>query len=318
MKNTKNYDTKITMNFMNNELSVYKEELVANNLYGQLEYEEQEKIENKLKSHIDTFTANIENILGSSYRGVKFELDYDERFRIYSELLVDSEYRGVIRCTKLLIIGTYQMFYNMDYTNIISDGKNVDNIKMILFDMAMMCLFYHELTHIYKGHLNLYSVWKKKELHYLDIQTLEWDADNYAATQMAGWISRIRKEILPLDETDFAMKMACGAIHGMMYWQRQETDFCDMEKKEHYPIFFREVTMLKCIGELCGGLENIMLYILGYEIEFNRMRRITSDEVKRYFEDSVGHEQNLKRIENNWEKVRTELEKYSIFPLDEM
>lgn len=131
---------------------------------------------------------------------------------------------------------------SMDYSNIVSDGKNIDNIKMILFNMSMMCMFYHELAHIYRGHLGLYNVWKDEgslEQHCLDIQTLEWDADNYAATQMADWTTRVKKALLVDDRSDFAMKMACGAIHGMMYWQRQENDFCNISNKEHLPIFYR-------------------------------------------------------------------------------
>ena len=213
------------------------------------------------------------------------------------------------------------MFYAMDYNNILSDGKNVGNIKKMLFNMSMMCIFYHELSHIYKGHILLYSAWFKERTineHYLDIQTLEWDADNYAATQMADWVIRVRKELLFDDKSDFAMKIACGAIHGMMYWQRQNDDFYDVDNKEHPPIFYREMSMLKCIGDLCGNLEKMITYILGYEIEFNKLRGISTDEVKKYFEDSEEHSNHLKKVEQNWEIIKCQLEALSIFSLQEL
>ena len=236
-------------------------------------------------------------------------------------MLASSEYRGCIRCSRLFLIGTYQMFYAMDYNNILSDGKNVGNIKKMLFNMSMMCIFYHELSHIYKGHILLYSAWFKERTineHYLDIQTLEWDADNYAATQMADWVIRVRKELLFDDKSDFAMKIACGAIHGMMYWQRQNDDFYDVDNKEHPPIFYREMSMLKCIGDLCGNLEKMITYILGYEIEFNKLRGISTDEVKKYFEDSEEHSNHLKKVEQNWEIIKCQLEALSIFSLQEL
>lgn len=309
------------MKFMGDNLTSYAQRLLKENLYMGLEFEEQEELENMLRQGVEVLSENIEKQLESECKGVKFELYDDTKFGIYSKITKRNGYRGVIKCSRLLIIGTYQMFYCMDYTNIVSDGKNIDNIKRILFYMSMMCMFYHELAHIYKGHLELYNIWKNEgslEQHYLDIQTLEWDADNYAATQMADWISRVRKELLIDDRSDFAMKMACGAIHGMMYWQRQENDFRNISTKEHLPIFYREVTMLKCIGNLCSNLNVIISYIVGYEIEFKRIQGISYDEAKVYFADSDGNAGYVAMIENNWERIKKCLLPYAIFPLNEL
>lgn len=309
------------MNFMGDNLTSYAQELLKENLYMGLAFEEQEELENMLRQDVEVFSENIEKQLGNGYKGLKFELYDDTRFRIYSELTGINGYRGVIKCSRLLVIGTYQMFYCMDYSNIVVDGKNIDNIKLILFNMSMMCMFYHELAHIYKGHLKLYNIWKNEgslEKHCLDIQTLEWDADNYAATQMADWISRINKELLPDDKSDFAMKMACGAIHGMMYWQRQENDFGSISIKEHLPIFYREVTILKCIGDLCGNLHDILSYVVGYENEFKRIQGVSDDEAKEYFEGSYGNEDYIAKIENNWENIKECLIPYTVFPLNEL
>lgn len=309
------------MEFMGDNLTSYAQELSKENLYMGLEFEEQEKLETMLRQDVEVFSQNIEIQLGSGYKGVKFELYDDTGFRICSELTGKNGYRGVIKCSRLIIIGTYQMVYCMDYSNIVSDGKNIDNIKMILFNMAMMCVFYHELAHIYKGHLGLYNVWKDEgslEQHCLDIQTLEWDADNYAATQMADWTTRVKKALLVDDGSDFAMKMACGAIHGMMYWQRQENDFCNISNKEHLPIFYREVIMLKCIGDLLNNLYDISSYVVGYEIEFKRIQGISFDEAKAYFDSTDGNEGYISKIERNWENIKKCLIPYSVFPLDEL
>lgn len=152
-----------------------------------------------------------------------------------------------------------------------------------------------EFTHIYKGHLKLYNLWaNEKEIkkHLLDIRTLEWDADNYAATRMAEWILRIRKEILPMDTTDFAMKIGVGAIHGMLYWQRQQTDFREISDRKHLPILYREITMLQCIGDF----DKIMLYVKEYEKEFNRNRKISNYDIEKYFKNMTIYQSYLLNI----------------------
>lgn len=303
------------MRFMNNDLASYISELANNNLYMRLSYDEREKIEGELKGFVSTSTENIEKLLGSNFKGVKLEINDDVEFRICSGMQDNSNYRGYISCSRLFLIGTYQMFYSMDYDGIIAEDQDVEDVKKLLFDMSLMCIFYHEFSHIYKGHIRLYNVWKKEQTireHYLDIQTLEWDADKYAAMQMADWIIRARKQIFLDDSNDFVMKIACGAIHGMMYWQRHIDEFYDVDNKKHPPIFYREMTMLKCIGDLCGDLGKMMLYVWGYEIEFNKLRGISSDEVKKYFEASVEHSQHVDKIEQNWEIVKYDLEQYAI------
>lgn len=305
------------MEFMNSDLTSYINELFEDNLYKHLSSDEQEKIETELKNMVEEFSENIEKKFGSS-KGVELKLFDEVKLYISSELQEESLYRGAIKCSRLLIIGTYELFYRMDYSNIVSDGKNIGNIKRLLFNTSMRCMFYHELAHIYKGHLNLYSIWKKEQSikdHYLDIQTLEWDADCYAATQIVNWIYSVQKEVLPLDKTNFILKIACGAIHGMMYWQRQNTDFRDIANKEHPPILHREMVLLQVIMEKCNYAQNIMEYVALYEKEFNRIRNISSDKVEKYLDDLVKTIDYMKLVAGNWENVEPKLQQYSIFPL---
>lgn len=309
------------MDFLNSDLVTYRDELFEDNLYIKLSYEEREKIEKDLMKYIKEFSINLETILQSDSKGVRLDFYDGTEFKIFTELDKMGIYRGIIKCSRLLLIGTYQMFYSMDYSNLVIDNKNVENVKSILFNMAFMCLFYHELTHIYKGHLKLYKQWVDKgtiKNHLLDIRTLEWDADNYAATRIAEWILRIKKELLPMDTTDFAMKIGCGAIHGMLYWQRQQNDFKEISEKEHLPILYREITMLQCIGDLCGNLDKILLYVKEYEMEFNRNRKMSNFDIEKYFKNMTIYQSYLKEVEDNWEKLSLELENYSIFSLDEI
>lgn len=308
------------MEFMNNTLQKYIEELSQDNLFTRLDYEQKEKIEKLITNNIQEISKRFEGELGSSLVGVKFKLSDDIKFEMRAKLNNDGIYRGTIFCTRLLLIGMYQMFYQMDYKNIILDGKNIENVKKILFNLAIMCMAFHELAHIYKGHLQLYNQWTTdKEIEKnLDIQTLEWDADSYAATKIAEWISNINRTIIPQDKTDFAMKIACGAIHGMMYWQRTSADFDEIERKAHPPIFYREMAMLKCIGDLRNNFNDILGYITGYEKEFNRIRGVESSDIKKYFKHSREKMEYMSKIENNWEKIKSNLQNYSVFPLEEM
>ncbi len=308
------------MEFMDANLNIFFDEL-KDNLFMKLDYEEQEGVEKQLKDNVEEFSRIIENLLQKDLNGVKLEFDDNRKFSVYSVLKSDSVHRGIIHCSRLFLIGNYQMFYGMDYSNIVSDGKNIDNIKKLMFHMSMMCVFWHELAHIYRGHLKLYSQWKEEEnieKHSLDIQTLEWDADSFAATKMAEWILGVNKKILETDQTDFAMKIACGAIHGMMYWHRTNSDFDKVESKEHPPILYREVAMLKCMGDLRSNLEDILRYITGYEKEFNRIRGVESPDIKKYFENSRESKDQISKIENNWKKIKANLQNYSLFPLEEM
>lgn len=308
------------MEFMNSTLPKFIEELFQDNLYSKLEYNQQEKIEGYIRNNVEELSQEFERELGSGLAGVKFNLYDDIKFKMNAKLNDDGIYRGTISCSRILLIGMYQMFNQMNYENIISDGKNIENVKTILFNLAIMCMTFHEFAHIYKGHLQLYNQWvtDKKSVENLDMQTLEWDADSYAATKIAEWISNVNQEMIPEDQTDFAMKIACGAIHGMMYWQRTNIDFVEIERKAHPPIFYREMAMLKCIGDLRNNLGNILRYITGYENEFNRLRGVKSSDIKKYFEQSRESTEYMSKIENNWEKIKNNLQNYSVFPLEEM
>lgn len=180
---------------------------------------------------------------------------------------------------------------------------------------------WHEIAHIYKGHLQLLDTWEKegtRKQHRLDLQTLEWDADAFAATREAEVIKMYRNEILPNDKTDFATKIICGVIHGMTYWQRTSEDFEEMETKEHPPYLFREASILSSISELLGNKEDILQYIVGYENAFNRVLNVPNELVMKYFDEAVQEKNYLSSISGRWDELKKELMKYSLFPLEDI
>lgn len=310
------------MNYLEGTYSDLVKKLYDQNLYSLLSYEEKEKIENLLIGMVSSVSQVYEKKVGkNAYCGIELKFSDEVKFSIKSSLLQNEKYRGRITCTRLSVIAMYEMFYGMNYDEIIIDGKNVENIKKILFMHALCCMMWHEIAHIYKGHLQLLDTWEKegtRKQHRLDLQTLEWDADAFAATREAEVIKMYRNEILPNDKTDFATKIICGAIHGMTYWQRTSEDFEEMETKEHPPYLFREAAILSSISELLGNKEDILQYIVGYENAFNRVLNVPNELVMKYFDEAVQEKNYLSSISGRWDELKKELMKYSLFPLEDI
>ena len=310
------------MNYLEGTYSDLVKKLYDQNLYSLLSYEEKEKIENLLIEMVSSVSQGYEKKVGkNAYCGVELKFSDEVKFSIKSSLLQNEKYRGRITCTRLSVIAMYEMFYGMNYDEIIIDGKNVENIKKILFMHALCCMMWHEIAHIYKGHLQLLDTWEKegtRKQHRLDLQTLEWDADAFAATREAEVIKMYRNEILPNDKTDFATKIICGAIHGMTYWQRTSEDFEEMETKEHPPYLFREAAILSGISELLGNKEDILQYIVGYENAFNRVLNVPNELVMKYFDEAVQEKNYLSSISGRWDELKKDLMKYSLFPLEDI
>lgn len=308
------------MDFLDGTISQYIEELQKNNKYLSLEFDEQEAIEQEFIKGVESLTGSIEEMLQKELKGVKLSFTDDLQIGMKASLKIKDGYRGQIQCSRLLLMCEYQMFYQMNYENIVIDGKNIDNIRKMQFHLAFYGMLYHEIAHIYKGHLYLYDKWEVEqtvEKRFLDIQTLEWDADCYAASQLANVVYRMNNDILKNDNSDFALQIMIGAIHGMMFWQRQKQDFCDMDSKQHPPIFYREMAMISSLGELLGSMDKVKKYLLGYEIEFIKVFKMDKIDVERYLNDSVLNKEKLGEIEDNWNIIKVLLEQYSLFPLND-
>jgi len=185
-----------------------------------------------------------------------------------------------------------------------------------------MCMIYHEIAHIYRGHLSLYGKWEKEksvEKHYLDIQTMEWDADCYAASQLAKVVDMLNKGVLINDTTDFALQVILGSILGMMFWERQKDDFDKVYENEHPPMYYREIAIIATMSDLLHcEKEKAERYVIGYEKAFSKVFGIDVRKSDTYFLNAVKNKDMLKKIEENWDVVKEQLKTFSVFPLEEV
>lgn len=75
------------MEFMGDNLTSYAQELLKENLYMGLEFEEQEKLEIMLRQDVEVLSQNIEMQLGSGYKGLSLnymmiqDLEYVRNWR---------------------------------------------------------------------------------------------------------------------------------------------------------------------------------------------------------------------------------------------
>jgi len=107
--------------------------LAKNNLYSKLDFEEQENIEKEMINCVEMQTKIIEDLLPEKYKGIKLQFTSNNELRIHASLYNGDDYRGVIECSRLLLMCNYQMFFQMDYSEIVWDGKNIDAIRMMQF-----------------------------------------------------------------------------------------------------------------------------------------------------------------------------------------
>lgn len=304
------------MEFLNLEYVELIEKLVRKNLYMELSRERQQEIDNRIIQHVKNKSLYIEEKIGSELQGVEVVITDECKFYVNSELCNTDKYRGKITISRLFIVAMYQMFFEMDYSRIVIDGKGIDNIKDIMFHWSITCILEHELAHIYKGHLALIHKWGVQR-EYIDVQTLEWDADAFAATYLAT-LCTIGRKALQGDTTDFIVKMVCGAVHGMMFWQRKQEEFRKIETGNHLPIFYREMAMYSTMGDLLKNSEKLINYMQGYEMAFANFWREDKRKAFMYFSEAKDHVEWLYKVEDNWEKIKSELQPFSILPLEEL
>lgn len=294
------------------------EKLCKNNLYLNVDEDTKDANEAMLIEFVQKVSANFEQCINSSRIGVDLEFVDVEIFSVKASI-INGKYRGKITFSRLIIIAMYEMFYAMDYTNIVVDGKNIDIIKEMMFKWALFSILLHELAHIYRGHISLFKQWEMEntiDVHFLDIQTLEWDADSMAATNLARLINYFKKEVIPKDDTDFITKIMCGAIYGAMYWQRFIDDFEYINKKRHPAPIYRALTMIDCIGDLVENKEDILEYILGYENEFNRVFCFSDENIVNEWRNAYNNSDILFLYFERWDDLKKKLEEYSVIPLD--
>lgn len=154
---------------------------------------------------------------------------------------------------------------------VLSDDPRRNNLAEFLSMFAIKWIIAHEIGHVYNGHTKYYLETRNKikqldpikdseELKqcYLDLQTMEMDADTFAS-------NRIMEEALALHDTcksldlqnplDF-LKLPVFAIHGVFYIFRDYRTK-DSFNREHPPTFIRESMSM---GAAKAALESHGIY----------------------------------------------------------
>lgn len=308
------------MNILNEKLLKRTQKLIESNLYRELPFEEQERYEKLFKSNCEILSESIENYLDSNNRKAGVILKYEDSMDPQAKsFLIQDNIRGKIQINRGLIIHLYEMFYSLDYTIIVPDGKNIGNIKSMLFATAMNIIIAHELAHIYYGHLflkNKLEIENNSSFN-LDMQTLEWDADSFAITKLFEAINNYKDSDTEL-EKNLKFMILLGSIHGMMFLFRQVDEFD--KQKTHPPCLIREIGMLMCARNLFKKKdEDIIKITTFYENEFNRQFKIAEKENNAYMSKLIENKNVLHDININYDKrIKYLLKQFSLLPIERL
>jgi hypothetical protein len=304
------------MNILNEVSQNWINKLLKDNLYSKLEYEDKLWFENFIKQEIFYWTELIEKHINKNYeKSDAVEVDFiDEMMASARTSLVGNARRGKITISRGLLIQLYEIIYSLDYSNIVSDGKNIDNIKKLILITSLRFVIYHEIAHIYYGHIKLKKKWEdeKNKNFKLNVCTLEWDADAFAVTKIHENIRSFSQNSSD-QETDLMTKICLSAIHIMFYLYRQENDFNEIESLDHPPCLFREQAILSTLDDL-GGVK--WEYISFLEEDLNRQFEILESENMKYINKLIANESFLSDIERNWQNVKYQLKEVSLLPIE--
>lgn len=133
---------------------------------------------------------------------------------------------------------------------VLSDNPILNNLAEYLSMFAIKYLIAHEIGHAFNGHSIYYNEVREmikkpgKQLNqcYLDLQTMEIDADAFAATRImeeAFVFYKSEKNKLHLTDKADILKMPIYAIHCLYYLFRDYRTW-DEFHKEHPPAYIRE------------------------------------------------------------------------------
>lgn len=170
---------------------------------------------------------------------------------------------------------------------VFSDDIISNNIAEYMAMFAIKWIIAHEIGHAFNGHTRYYlevrnkiqneNNEEEKEKLFLDLQTMEDDADTFAVNRIIDVVMdlyRKNDKILKLlkNEKDL-LKLVIFSIHGVFYMFR-ERDLYGCIKREHPPTFIRECLVL-------GSMRECLLKNYKFKIDDN------------YIADDVGKIENL-------------------------
>lgn len=313
------------MDFVHENLYELKKRLLKESMFNRLSYDVQENLIKNIVDRVQEYSKDFETrIIVTGREGIKCEITYDENIKMQAKYYynVENKYTGKITISRMMICAMYEFFYGIDYSNIVSDGKNIDNIKLLSFLTAFEILTNHEMCHIYRGHLQYKDNFNEfeKENEDIIIKCLEYDADSYTATQFFYSIMRMNKELsLPMD---FCLNIYTCALHGALYWMDQTLD--KQKITQHFSIRVREGIMENVIADLAlrdshfqNYKEQSRIYQVDKLIEeydkcFDSFFNISKKEI----EMEIPVEKAIRKMNKVWKRIVYErLNNYSIIPL---
>lgn len=204
------------------------------------------------------------------------------------------------------------------------DSKQVECADLISEIAVKFCVF-HELGHIYNGHLGYLNESEKinNQLSDLQILTLEMDAEAFA-------IARIIDEIL-FEEKYYKsydiyklVEIISFAVAGILLLVYKCNGNLDLYKKEQLPLGYRIGNALSCIEsnmEIAGLLKFVDKNKLKESIlssyRIQRFYSIINNKTMEELVDSIyeGLEDIEENIKLTWKDIRKDLEKYALFKL---
>lgn len=311
------------MNMLNEKLAERNAKLTKCSLFCKLDYQDQEDYKNIFKSNVEILSKSIECSLEKQNNSknkilVKYN-DLDNNAIIpqaYSKL-TDGEYIGEVIINIGLLIHLYEMFFDLNYKTFVPDGKNIDNIKKMMFSTSVNIILCHEVAHIYYRHellkRELLTKYGSDSIKYkLDIQTLEYDADAFAITKMYEFITKLQEHSTPA-QSKLYYQIFIYSLHALIYLFRQTDDFDYVT--EHPAFFIREKAMLKVVNNLFNNHES-KAYIDFAEKEFNRQFEINEEILNSYFEKMESFTIQLTNIEKNYDSLKYDIKRFSRLPVE--
>lgn len=143
----------------------------------------------------------------------------------------------------------------------LSDNKIINNISEYMAMFATKFLVAHEIGHIYNGHTEYYKSICEKiknkngdiESLYLDLQTMEMDADAFAINRMVDEVFRLSKSndkiFSLLNNKIEIIKILEAAIHGVFYIFRDYDKDVNYKLRKHPSAYAREMMVLDAMKQ---------------------------------------------------------------------
>lgn len=145
---------------------------------------------------------------------------------------------------------------------VLSDNSIINNVAEYMAMFAIKWIIAHEIGHAFNGHTKYYLEIRKKldgevnedtkEQLFLDLQTMEMDADTFAINRIIDVVMDLYKKndkiLSILKNQKDLLKLVVFSIHGVFYLFR-DSDLYTSTKIEHPPTAIRECFVIDSMKE---------------------------------------------------------------------